>query len=701
MTESSVAYEITFSRGFKRGLEALPQETHPIVDRALRQLESDPFAKNPNAKPMRNAAHTFRMRIGIHVRMLYRVLSRQKRVEILGIGPRENIYDDGISGTRPLTPSEIKALREEIAGKPQDKAAPERPLQAPPITVEELAWVTQDELYLLLIPPAEWPAILAAGSVERLQDADVSKTSKVLVEDYWTNPSQTQTEKLYTLGHGQGAVDIAQRPLSQFLIALDPEQRKALKRIKADGPYLLKGSAGTGKSLVGLYHIRDLVLSRAGESLFDTTRAEYGVITYTNALVDANQALLQSVTPKEAHAAIHSTTLDKISYELAGKALGGPLNALNTEGIAKWIADIVTPKLPRDTAAVLERLGYEYVASEIEEVIYGNGLTTLEEYLPLDRRGRKRGLRDGERRAVWAAHEAFNNVCEERKVQTFGKWRMLALQYLKDTPGYPRFGALFVDEAQDLSRVARQLCLSLVRDPKNLLLAADTGQSIYAVPPSWRQTDPRLDFSRRRPIPLERSYRATREIGAAIAPLRMDPGDDDDSCKNASPVFSGAKPKWIQAPLDQHAEVVAGEIAGIIGGAHPTNPGQIAVIVRDRRQANWVEKALGSRGIGAIVVTKEAPLQIDGVKVHILTAHSSKGLGFPIVFVPYVHAHSYPFQLEMAKAKDADQRAQVEENEQRLLYVALSRASHRLAMVVDPQEPSPFVGKLDRGAHWS
>lgn len=41
---------------------------------------------------MKNAAHTYRMKIGRNVRMLYRVLTQQKRVELLGIGTRARSY---------------------------------------------------------------------------------------------------------------------------------------------------------------------------------------------------------------------------------------------------------------------------------------------------------------------------------------------------------------------------------------------------------------------------------------------------------------------------------------------------------------------------------------------------------------------------------------------------------------------------------
>jgi superfamily I DNA/RNA helicase len=180
----------------------------------------------------------------------------------------------------------------------------------------------------------------------------------------------------------------------------------------------------------------------------------------------------------------------------------------------------------------------------------------------------------------------------------------------------------------------------------------------------------------------------------------MDPGDDDDSAGNATPVFSGPKPRWLEAPAATHGHLVCDEIESLRGGPSPVNLGQIAVIVREGGQAARFVAEFQNRGVAARQVAKGAPLRIDGAEVHVITAHSSKGLGFPIVFVPLVNGSNYPWRNLMDKARDSEQRLQVEENEQRLLYVALSRASHRLFMIADPEAPSPFLHKLDRGAHW-
>lgn len=703
------AYELVFYKRFKDGLEILPKEIYPIVDRTLAQLLTNPFAKNLNAKPIKNASdNRFRAKIGIHVRMIYRVLTKEKRIAILNIGSRQNFYDKNTSTGRQLTPTEGGDLVAKLRSTPQMEQATSTSMSVNeiPVSIEKLTWITEDELFFLQIHQEQWPAILDAHSLEELRGASIDNATKNLVGDYLTNPAATQVEKLYTLEPGEGAESVANKPLSHFLIALDPDQKQALKRIKADGPNLIKGSAGTGKSLVGLYHIRNLITSRIAESLFDSDRPLYGVITYTNSLVQVNRDVLQNIAPVNNAYRIRHTTLDKVAYKLTCKELGVdwlPL-ALDTKDIANLIKQKLTPQLKNDALETVHRIGFDYLASEIEQVIHGYGLATIGEYLTHDRRGRKRGLRDSERRVVWAVHTALAHLLEEKgqNRHTFAQRRLLALQYLKahPYPEYPRFTALFVDEAQDLSLIARRLCLELVRDPKNLLLAADTSQSIYVVPPSWRQTDRRFDFRRRRPVLLERSYRATRQINEAIAPLRMDLGDEDDLCTRAQPIFTGPTPKWINAPSKLHADLIGNEIKLLMHGPHPINLSQIAVITHDHAQNGKIQRALQKLGIKAISVRKDLPIQISGNQVHIITAHSSKGLGFPIVFAPYVDADSYPRRKSMLQAKDDEQRAQIEENEQRLFYVALSRASHRLYMLVDAERPSPFVQKFNRTAHW-
>lgn len=71
----------------------------------------------------------------------------------------------------------------------------------------------------------------------------------------------------------------------------------------------------------------------------------------------------------------------------------------------------------------------------------------------------------------------------------------------------------------------------------------------------------------------------------------------------------------------------------------------------------------------------------DGVRV--LTAHRSKGLEFPRVYLPFVNLGIYPHH-----------RSNDHKEERRLLYVAITRAKERLTISWTSNRPSPFLADL-------
>jgi superfamily I DNA/RNA helicase len=427
----------------------------------------------------------------------------------------------------------------------------------------------------------------------------------------------------------------------------------------------------------------------------------YGVITYTNTLVSSNKALFDNLNGGDPGSSVSHSTLDKIAYSILSKKIGGKLNLINTEGVSNWLVKIAKDSQNSEETLLFDKLGFQYIAEEVEEVVHGNNLTNLQEYKDQDRRGRKIAITQKDRSTIWTIHETLLSMCKQKRVLTFGMFRCLALTSLIKDKHWPRFSALFVDEVQDMGKVSRLLCLNLVKNPRNLLLAADTAQAIYTIPPTWRKTHEIFNFIRRKPLKLEKSYRSTKEISEAIKPLVIDPGDEDDQSNFPKPTRSGPKPQWVDAALQNHVEVSCELIKKITSDREGiTNFGQIAIIVREGARANEHVKHLIKNGIKATVISKDHPINIEDDKVHIVTAHSSKGLSFPIVIVPHVANGVYPMAHHMNMAKDPEHREKILEGEQRLLYVALSRSSAWLYMITDPSDCSPYTLKLNRAECW-
>ena len=193
----------------------------------------------------------------------------------------------------------------------------------------------------------------------------------------------------------------------------------------------------------------------------------------------------------------------------------------------------------------LKKFSTEYIEEEITGVIYGNNIETFDIYKEFKRRGRKRALNSTTRAAIWNLFEKFDADCEKKNKFTFEKIRIYALKQLKHDNEYKKYSALFVDEAQDFSKVMRLICLELIKDNGTLLLAADTAQSIHIVPPTWVETSKYFDFRKNKPLQLTKSYRSTKEILKAINPLRIDLDDDeaDDSSFITESTRSGPKPE--------------------------------------------------------------------------------------------------------------------------------------------------------------
>ena len=114
----------------------------------------------------------------------------------------------------------------------------------------------------------------------------------------------------------------------------------------------------------------------------------------------------------------------------------------------------------------------------------------------------------------------------------------------------------------------------------------------------------------------------------------------------------------------QEAEYVAGAIAEIV--AQGRSPADIAVLSRTWRSLNTIRAAIERAGIACSPgkAGRRAPPEPPGIKL--TTLHSSKGLEFPVVFV--------------VALDELDSSAPKRLEELRLLYVGMTRATHRLSL---------------------
>jgi UvrD-like helicase C-terminal domain/Nuclease-related domain/AAA domain len=274
------------------------------------------------------------------------------------------------------------------------------------------------------------------------------------------------------------------------------------------------------------------------------------------------------------------------------------------------------------------------------------------------------------------------NVPADRRAKDY--WQQLAhtLTRAVETGFVPggQYTALLVDEAHDFEDAWLQAAARMVNPAtRSLLVLYDDAQSIY------QKRRKRFNFASvgieavGRTSILKLNYRNTAEVLAlalhCAARLLNERGGSDPAAAAAAdgpqPVHPstagrrGPVPLMLEAGSEsEEAELVAERIAGAHAEGRPLR--DMVVLLRARHLMPPFEHALAQRHLPCQSMVA-GPLQRDdwnAPTVKLLTLHSSKGLEFPCVFIAGLQA--LPF------------RGETLDEELRLLYVGMTRATHEL-----------------------
>jgi len=254
-----------------------------------------------------------------------------------------------------------------------------------------------------------------------------------------------------------------------------------------------------------------------------------------------------------------------------------------------------------------------------------------------------------------------------------------------------QYGAVLIDEGHDFEPEWLKLVVQMV-DPEtnSLLVLYDDAQSLYGA-------NKRLGFSfaqvgiqaRGRTTVLQLNYRNTVEVLAVAYEFAREALLPKEAEEDGIPLLApqsvgrhGPRPELAGFPaLDKELAYVVSRLREFHAAGIRWN--DMAVLHRARFMGERIAKALEASGIpvewlGRSRANRRYKPAEDSVKV--LTMHSSKGLEFPVVMIPWLNAMPSPNEDLAAEAK--------------LLYVAMTRAMEHL--VITHHGSSPFVQRLGK-----
>lgn len=488
---------------------------------------------------------------------------------------------------------------------------------------------------------------------------------------------------------------IAAAPIEDWMIFLHPDQRAVVRR-RYDGPARVRGSAGTGKTVVALHRTAEIA------SRFQREEENEDPILFTTfikTLPPVFESLYWRLPNAPAGARVEFINVDKLARRIVTDA-GIKVNT-NPNEINAAFAAAMRRVVVDGTPLKKEALTQQYLQDEITKVLKGRGITTVEEYLMLERSGRRVPFTAAMRMQLWELRTVWDELMRAKGTVDFPDVVATAAEIVAAGSG-PRYRAAVIDEAQDLSLVGLRLVRGLTQATPGedrsdgLLLVGDGGQRIYAGGFTLRQAG--LQVTGRSTV-LRANYRNTAAIiDAALAVAGDDTVEDlDDSevyrrgeATHDATRGAGSRPMLIEcAGPEDEAAWVARRIRALVD-AGDVRYGDIGVFVPFRADVRRWTGVLESVEVPAGDLEKREGTFVDAVSIG--TYHRAKGLEFKVVFLPGLDDR-FP------RPQDPGQD-QHEYDEQRSLnlsqlYVAMTRARDMLYV----SSPGPLSGVIDAAGH--
>lgn len=453
---------------------------------------------------------------------------------------------------------------------------------------------------------------------------------------------------------------VEREPIEAWMTWLHPAQAQLVTRTY-NGPARIRGSAGTGKTVVALHRARQLSRQPGARVL---------VTSYVSTLPKVHQGLFRRLDP---------TSSGRVEFlnlhTWARRLLVSRGVELPTIRDGRRQFNAVWGAFPEREALLTTVASPDYWWDEISSVIKGRGLTHEDDYLRLDRVGRRTPLQEASRRLVWQLHQAYQAAMAERGLIDWPDLIDLALASVRAQPLDEPYTNVIVDEVQDLTCQGLRLLHALVGDAEDgLLLVGDGQQAVY--PGGFSLGEAGVYIPGGRATVLSLNYRNGEEIlRRSLELLREDRFNDLESStesgsREVSCVRAGGR--VLEVVADDDASVSAALHSALTWAMSEHRLGDMAVLTRTNDEAATWHTSLTTLGVPALLLKDYDGHTVDAVKIG--TYQRAKGLEFAVVFVPH-HDRAVPPQEPTESDAAYAERAELQ---RRQLFVAMTRARDRL-----------------------
>lgn len=457
----------------------------------------------------------------------------------------------------------------------------------------------------------------------------------------------------------------------QSIITLSQEQSDVLNQINVNKDFLIKGAAGTGKSLVLIKTLEKAVNELKSELTFEDLAAanSFRMLTYTKSLVKYNQYVTKLLKTEVSEKSI--TTADSFIASLLKLFFPEKHFGYN---YSDFPADVF------DNA----EFGGAALFTEAEKFIWANCINRAK-YVDevCDREGMKFPLKKADRLAMWSALEAA-----EAKLEGQNLWpRNFAAKKIIERleAGGEKVDSVmaeysFVDEAQDLPPAILAVIKKTTK--RAVFLAGDSDQTIYTKGFNWNRSG--IDVQGRTKI-LKTNFRNTAQIHEYAEKYRSS-FTHKDSTTMPDAFRPGPPVEHIVARNNEDVKNQIVEQVKLLMNALNYAEENICIIANTKEKLKALQELLDKKlGLESNIVEDYFDFERVG-GIRLCTMQNCKGLDFPVVLFLADH------RVRGAEEKSAYDEETFMMQQFNMVYVALTRAMEMLYVyTIQGSEFEPFT----------
>ncbi|MBT3271936.1 MAG: AAA family ATPase [Spirochaetales bacterium] len=451
------------------------------------------------------------------------------------------------------------------------------------------------------------------------------------------------------------------------LTKLTPEQQHAVDAIDSGADFLVKGAAGTGKTLVLLEALRKIREETDSELDLSINR-KIVLCTYTTTLVKFDRYIaevMDLVDTENEIVTADSYILKKLkffysNYYVDYKASREYCSRFNT-------ADF---------------LSNDELESEIEDLIFGNYISE-EEYIDhrIARRGMRTPLNNVQRQSVWNIRSQIVEEMEQtgRLSKNYSRIKLLEAIEKEGSENSANADFIFIDETQDLSAVDLRVLKAL--SSRALIMAGDSDQSIYCISSPYKRAG--IEIVGRTRI-LHTNFRNTLPVHDLAEMYRISSvGIDFDETSAPVAFRDGPIPELYRAPQKTSLFDLVIQRTHLYIERLEYDPENICILAPSNNDLDKLKGLLNRAGFKAENIRAANYSFKEQGLIKLSTLHSSKGLDFPVVLL---------LLPSLPGVGNYDDEA-LDRLYRNLIYVAMTRAMDNLNIFLmnDPKEPALTV----------